>query len=243
MREDGFYEAAGENPENAAGESPAAHIGCGGAYGGNGNAQNGIGIFKVPAVNGKADSAEDILPAADAMAGLRQMVIAAYADDPRPCLIARRFGMHHSTVKRIIREAGIAAPDSQKGGCKNDEPDGGAAARAYIHVPEPEAAAHAFSGVDEKITAAQEAYLDALVLPSRIEKISAKDAAAVVKTLADVELRRSAQRAAERESRNSQAAGGGAAELSPGLKPWERAFDIIHGKNPGYFDGLDDEPE
>lgn len=102
---------------------------------------------------------------------IRELVVAAYVRDPRPVRIAREFGLHHYTVKRILRKAGVYIGDGESA----VENLGGQSS----------AEAHDVKRLLELIEAVKERYMKILLSASRVRTASPRDAAMAVAALVE----------------------------------------------------------
>jgi len=200
-------------------------------------------------------------------------VVSAYRDDPRPCTIAERFGVHHTTVKRWAKtDCGDGKPPGNGGNGGNGKAlyetkpsipaspvEKPADLETAIQPPAIENSCHepceqpdappaietdaAFEPniddvtdsrldprVDGLIKQVEHAYLEHILKPECVEGSAPKDAAAVFKTVAEVELKRAAHKLlVEAKAAGTDGADGDADSFKPGLLAWEKVLLRITG--------------
>jgi hypothetical protein len=167
----------------------------------------------------------------------KRAVVQAYKSEPSSVVIGKRFSLHHSTVLRWVKKLNNGGNSNGNSGngkthvfetvefeplgliekpCGDTQYDG----------PLPEDAGGCGGEIDELVALAEKEYLSHLLKPENVSGTSTKDAAAIFKTLAEVEIKRSAHRLMMESAKNAGVRGtdgdGEGDELKPGLLDWER---------------------
>ena len=162
----------------------------------------------------------------------KRFVVSDYMNNPHPHVVANKFSLHHSTVERWVREFNSGNCDCTD--AVESDADSMSATDKALCGGDDYSFDYCDFIIDELLKRAERKYLAHLLKTEKIKSTSTKDAAVIFKTLAEIEIKRSAQKLLLKSAkREGEKIGEEGDEIKPELMDWERVLRRLMSEDDG----------